>query len=321
MFILSWKKKFTTYTLLATSVCITAHAINKFICSTAIAKNLLKAKENNYYSWRFGNIYYEKIGSGKPILLIHDLNTCSSSYEWHKLINKLSETNTVYTLDLLGCGRSEKPDFTYTDFLYVQLITDFIKNIIKEKTDVIATGESSAFTLMTASSTEDLIDKILLINPVNMVKLTKVPTAQTKLLKHLICFPIIGTLLYNLLITKKTIKETFQSEYFYNVDKITEKDIDTYFESAHLENTGSKYLFASMISRYTNANILLNLQKIKNSIFIITGDGNPENHAIAEIYQSELPSIEITGIKNTKHLPQLEKPEDVLEQIQILFDL
>ena len=48
--------------------------------------------------------------------------------------------NTVYTLDLLGCGKSDKPNFTYTNFLYVQLVTDFINNVIGEKADVIVTG-------------------------------------------------------------------------------------------------------------------------------------------------------------------------------------
>ena len=50
-----------------------------------------------------------------------------------KVIDKLAENHAVYALDLLGCGRSEKPKITYTNYLYVQLISDFIKNVIHEK--------------------------------------------------------------------------------------------------------------------------------------------------------------------------------------------
>ena len=57
-----------------------------------------------------GNIYYTKCGSGKPLLLIHDLHFASSGYEWESIREQLSRSYTVYTLDLLGCGRSEKPN-------------------------------------------------------------------------------------------------------------------------------------------------------------------------------------------------------------------
>ena len=64
------------------------------------------------------------------------------------MMKKLEKTNTVYTIDLLGCGRSDKPNITYTNYLYVQLIDNFIKDVIKEKTDVVATGSSVSFTVM-----------------------------------------------------------------------------------------------------------------------------------------------------------------------------
>lgn len=80
------------------------------------------------------NVYYTKEGTGKPLLLIHDLDTCTSGYEWKQLIPFLSNKYTVYTIDLLGFGRSEKANMTYTNFLYVQLISDFIKSEIGHRT-------------------------------------------------------------------------------------------------------------------------------------------------------------------------------------------
>ena len=90
-----------------------------------------------YYHWKYGNIYYTKSGKGKPVLLIHDLDPTASSYEWKAVTKKLAENHTVYAIDLLGCGRSEKPNMTYTNYLYVQLMNEFISNVINEKTDVI----------------------------------------------------------------------------------------------------------------------------------------------------------------------------------------
>ena len=42
--------------------------------------------------------------------LIHDLDPTASSYEWKAVTKKLAENHTVYAIDLLGCGRSEKPN-------------------------------------------------------------------------------------------------------------------------------------------------------------------------------------------------------------------
>ena len=134
---MNWKKKLATYASLTVLATFIIHIINKLIYFMSTIDNLLGRKEGLYYEWRFGKIFYTKEGTGKPILLIHDLSACSSEYEWNRIVSDLSKTNTVYTLDLLGCGKSDKPNFTYTNFLYVQLVTDFINNVIGEKADVI----------------------------------------------------------------------------------------------------------------------------------------------------------------------------------------
>ena len=86
--------------------------------------------------------FTQKKGTGTPMLLLHDLHCASSGREWQYIEDTLAKDHTVYTLDLLGCGRSDKPAITYTNFLYVQLIVTFIKQVIGCPTDVIASGLS-----------------------------------------------------------------------------------------------------------------------------------------------------------------------------------
>ena len=62
----------------------------------------------------------------------------ASGYEWSKIEDELAIDHTVYTVDLLGCGRSDKSSITYTNFVYVQMISDFIKKIIGQKTDAVS---------------------------------------------------------------------------------------------------------------------------------------------------------------------------------------
>lgn len=138
-------KKLTTAILLTSSSAAAMYAVNRIHTSLCTAKSLLNNSENRYYEWRFGKVRYQKKGSGSPLLFIHDLTVGSSGYEYHRLINNLTEKHEVYSIDLLGYGLSDKPSMTYTGSLYEQLISDFIMNVIKRKTSVVVSGESVPF--------------------------------------------------------------------------------------------------------------------------------------------------------------------------------
>lgn len=316
---MGWKKKVGFIVAFTGTMLGTMHIINRVFTYIATADDYLQKDSYKYYNWRFGKIAYKKKGSGSPILLVHNFDVCSSSDEWKNIENELSRTNTVYSIDLLGCGCSDRPFLTYTNFLYVQLITDFIKHIIGEKTDVIVSGDSSSFVLMANANDETIINRIIMINPQNLISLAKVPTKRTQLIKYLLFAPVIGTFIYNIKVNKHTILQKFANSVYYDQNKVSEKDVLICFEASHKEKSHSKYLYACQKSRYTNANILFCLSKITNSIFIITGNGNPENALSASQYQNQIPSIEIIGINNTKQLPHVERPDKFIEQVRILF--
>ena len=316
---MSWKKKLAAGTALAGISAVSIHMINKFIYFSATLDDLLANPSGSYYEWRFGKIYYTKQGEGKPLLLIHDLTTYSSAYEWNRVVEELAKTHTVFSMDLLGCGRSDKPNVTYTNYMYVQLISDFIKHIIGDKTDVIATGESGSFVLAACQNDNTIIDQVLLINPASIELLGKIPTKRSKFLSWIINSPILGTFIYNMLTKRSDIQALFQMDYYYDHDKIEDEIVRTYYESAHTGNASSKYLFSSMSGYYTTINIPHCLESLSNSIYIVTGDGNPDNLDFANDYKEILPSIEIVELKDAKYLPQLEKPSELLEQINILM--
>ena len=312
------KKKLTFLAVFSASAIGTMHVVNRIFSYIASEKRFLDEDSYEYYDWRFGKIAYKKQGTGNPILLVHDLNVCSSSYEWNRIIDTLSKTNTVYAIDLLGCGLSERPLLTYTNYLYVQLLTDFIKQVIGEKTDVIASGHSSSFTIMACANDESLINRVILVNPDDIIKLSKVPSKRSTMVKNLIVSPILGTFIYNMKVNKRTIREKFTKSCFSH-DNVREKDIMICFESTQRDKTHSRYLYACQSTGYTNANILHCLKKLNNSIFIITGNKNPENTLIAAQYQNHLPSIEIVGINQTKQIPHVEKSEEFINQINIFL--
>lgn len=317
---MNFKKTFKLYNIFAGTTITLMHIANRFVYHRSTLESHLSEKDGRYYNSKVGEIFYIKKGNGLPLLLIHDLNVCSSSYEWNKVINELSKNNTVYAIDLLGCGCSDKSNLTYTNYLYIQSIKDFIQDIIGEKTNIIATGQSASIALMSCVNTScnytaPTIDKIILVNPENLSVLCKSSKRYSKIYKNIICAPVIGTFIYNIVFNRYKIEHYFRTYYYYNESNITEKDVSAYLEASQKHKTQSKYLYANMISGNTNVNISDHLNKIENSIYIVKGNSNPENELNASQYQNLIPSIKIYGIENTKHLPQLEAPIKFIEII------
>lgn len=312
------KKRLSALGILAALTTVSVHFINKLTYYISTLDNLLEHSNTNYYEWIFGKVFYEKIGSGKPLLLVHDLNTGSSAYEWHKVIQTLSKTHTVYAIDLLGCGRSDKPHFTYTNFLYVRLLSDFMKHVIKEPADAIATGQSGSFILHSCSLEDGLIDNVILVNPESISELSKIPSKRTKTLKFFVEMPIIGTLLYNILHSKKLIRQTFEQDYYKVPYDVDEMEVKTYYEAAHRDKLHGKFLFSSMKGRFTNTDLVCCHNKVNNSIFILASDGTPQYMEYAKQYQALIPSVEIVPIKDSKKLPQLEYPSVLIQNV-LLF--
>lgn len=316
----SRKHKILTFTTLMAGATAIIHLTNRFIETSSQVKNLLAESENNYYNWRLGNVHYTKKGNGTPILLIHDMLPGASGYEWSRMEEQLSSNYTVYTLDLLGCGRSEKSGITYTNFVYVELICDFIEDVIKEKANVIASGFSGSFVVMAALHNQEIFQKIMLINPPSLNALAQEISEREKLLNYLLQIPIFGTFIYHIAVSHEVSSNLFLEKLYYNPFHADEDVMDAYYESAHKGGYYAKYLYISMICKYMNVNITNALKTIDNCISIIIGENETNSRKIAEEYQKINPSIEIASVKNTKHLPHIEAADEVLKQVSVFFE-
>lgn len=313
-------KKLTLGLAIGSLSILLTHVINQIIFIISTMKEVLFSENSSYYNWRFGKIFYTKKGTGTPVLLIHDLDCTSSDYEWKGIINMLSHSHTVYTLDLLGCGRSDKPKMTYTNFLYVQLISDFIKNVIKHKTDVIVTGHTSPVIIMSCYMDRNLFQDIILVNPDPLTAVNKYPKTKHKILKFILGFPILGTFMYNIALSKSFIKDSFYNKYYAKPSYVKNRYISAYYEAAHKSGSASKYMYSSIKCHYTNTNFIHAFKELNNSIYIIGGEFEENIDDILEQYTELNPSIETAIIKNTRHLPHLENPEGFVNTIDIYLN-
>lgn len=309
------KKRFQRLLKLGVLTAILMYFINKSIESYALVRNLLTSHEDNYFRWKEHKIFYNKTGTGSPVLLIHDLYPSSSSQEWCEVVDKLAADHTVYTLDLLGCGRSDKPNMTYTCYYYVLLITDFVRKVIGEKTDVMSTGKSGSFTVLAANMNPDLFGKITLVNPESLGKLECLPDYRSKILKFVMDLPIAGTSVYYLMTSETQIEDDFSERYFYNPFHVSSRMMHTYYESAHIKQGGGRHLLASLHGCYVNNTIRFALPALTQKLHLIFGNEMDNANNIAKSYQELNNSITCSFVEKTKMLPQMEAPEKFLDKL------
>jgi len=69
-------------------------------------------------------------GRDRPALvLVHGFG--ASADQWHRLIDELGGEYDVWALDLLGFGHSEKPTISYTQFLWEDVVRDFVLECVQ----------------------------------------------------------------------------------------------------------------------------------------------------------------------------------------------
>lgn len=301
---------------MGTAVVATAHVANNLIFKSATKNNYSNRRIRQTYQWKFGNIAYTVYGSGTPLLLVHDLNSYSSLNEWENVLKKFAKKHTVYAIDLLGCGQSDKPNITYTTYMYTQLLNDFVVNVIRKKTDVIATGSSAPMVIMAAYNNRVIFDRVILVSPQSVKNALVVPDKKSNVRRLLLNCPVFGTSLYNIFMRKSNIARIMNNSFASK--KIPSDIVNACYENAHLTGSSAKYLFTSTECHYTTVSISKALSELDLSIFIINGmKGNQET---IDEYLSINPAIEVYKIQDSKNLPHVEQPAEFVRQAEIFLN-
>lgn len=76
---------------------------------------------------RGSKMHYVDVGAGDPIVLLHGNPT--SSYLWRNIIPELSKHGRVIALDMIGMGRSDKPDIPYRFTDQTAYFSDFMTGL------------------------------------------------------------------------------------------------------------------------------------------------------------------------------------------------
>src|SRR6476619_6838432 len=174
--------------------------------------NLIGGEEGGF-DWRGRRIAFTKRGSGPPILLIHGIHAAAWSYEWHDNVDALARNNTVYTIDLLGFGRSDRPAIRYSARLYISLISDFVHQVIGEPCVLVATSLSGAYAIVLAARDPERFPAVALIAPTGLVRLNKSGGIGGEAGRLAVETPIVGTAMFNGIVSRRSLRTWLEKTY------------------------------------------------------------------------------------------------------------
>ncbi|NIR43741.1 MAG: haloalkane dehalogenase [Gemmatimonadetes bacterium] len=83
--------------------------------------------ESRFVEVNGSKLHYIEEGSGDPVLFLHGNPT--SSYLWRNIIPHVSPSHRAVALDLIGMGKSDKPDIEYRFFDHYEYVEGFIERL------------------------------------------------------------------------------------------------------------------------------------------------------------------------------------------------
>jgi pimeloyl-ACP methyl ester carboxylesterase len=236
-----------TTTAVATGGTLAALAgINRWISTTVGPLDDQVAGERHLFDWREHQVAYYTAGppDGPPLLLLHGHNAAASAWEMREPFRRLGATHHVYAPDLLGYGCSDRPPADYAAPLYIDLIRDFLREVVRQPSAVIASSVSAAHAIQVAADDPEWITRLVLIAPVGLnPERTRNPAgpAVTALFRS----PVLGEGLFNALVSRASLRYFLADQAYYHKDRVTDDLVEINYQTAH--QPGARYAPAAFV--------------------------------------------------------------------------
>ncbi|HEY9782665.1 MAG TPA: alpha/beta fold hydrolase [Leptolyngbyaceae cyanobacterium] len=284
-----------------------------------------------YWQWRGHSIYYVQAGKPHPqrppLLLVHGFG--ASTDHWRKNITGLCEDFHVFAIDLLGFGRSAKPNLEYSGDLWRDQLHDFISEVIGQPA-VLAGNSLGGYTcLCVAGQRPDAAAGVVLLNsagpfsqeqpndesePIQSeVQPPKQPDLWQKFLgesaKWFFAQPWARFLLFQYVRQPWVIRQTLEKVYL-DKSAITDQLVEEISRPAC--DPGAAEVFASVFSTPQGEKVDVLLKRLTCPLLLLWGEADPWMNARERSpkFRQYCPQLQEYFLR-AGHCPHDEVPEQV----------
>lgn len=192
--------------------------------------------ERKRYRCRDHDVAYVQRGSGPAILLLHAIHACAWSMEWREVVPALSARYTTYSLDFLGFGASSHPPLHFTAEMYIELIRDFLTDVVREPAVLVGSSLGGTYAVSVAAEYPALVRAVCAIGPAGVTRLTVPGGAAGTVVQAMFRSEFPGTPLFAALVSKPSIRFFLKKTYFDKTRMLTSAVVDLYWASAAQHN-------------------------------------------------------------------------------------
>ncbi len=285
-----------------------------------------------YWQWRGQSIYYvragERTSQRPPLLLVHGFG--ASTDHWRKNITQLQNNFEVWAIDLLGFGRSAKPNWQYNGDLWRDQLNDFITKFIGQPTVLVGNSLGGYACLCVAAQCPDAAAGVVLLNsagPFNEPSSSEPDSLQSEIQPPQQPSPfqkVFGEvaqlvfqqswarfLLFQYMRQKWVIRQTLEKVYL-DHSAITEQLVEEIYRPAC--DPGAAEVFASMFSTPQGEKVDVLLKQLTCPLLLLWGEADPWVKARARSPKFRQFSPQLTEyFLKAGHCPHDEVPEQVNE--------
>jgi pimeloyl-ACP methyl ester carboxylesterase len=229
-----------------------------------------------YWQWRGHRVYYVRGATApeKPaLLLVHGFG--ASTDHWRKNIDGLENDHSVWAIDLLGFGRSAKPDIQYSGELWREQLGDFITEVIRHPVFLAGNSLGGYACLSVAAEYPEIARGVILLNsagPFTESGEPKEPSALQQLARSILLQPWASYLLFLYTRQPGTIRKTLEKVYL-DRSAVTDRLVEEIRRPAL--DAGAARVFASVFKSPRGETVDRLLQRLQAPLLLLWGEGDP----------------------------------------------
>lgn len=259
--------------------------------------------------------------SKPPILFLHGFG--ASIGHWRKNLAVFSQNHTVYALDLLGFGASEKAIAPYNVNLWVEQIYEFWQTFIQEPVVLVGNSIGSLISLAAAASYPEIVRAVAAISlPDPAVQTEAIPPRLlpvVETIQNIVASPPVLRPFFYLVRKPEVIRRWVKLAYS-NPNSITEELVEILSGPPCDRGAARTFciLFRVMGSSKLGPSVKEILPSLKIPILLIWGKQDrliPPSFAKPGKLRQYNSNLQLVEIENAGHCPHDECPERVNELI------
>lgn len=287
-----------------------------------VLKPLEGWQQQHSLTWQGWNVHHAAVlneRSEVPMILIHGFG--GSIGHWRQNMSVLGQHHSVYAVDLLGFGASDKPDVSYSLDLWADQVYEFWQAVVKVPVVLVGNSLGSLTCLALASKYPQMVRGVAMISlPDTSLQQESIPQMMQWAIAKIhqcVLSPVVLQPLFHLLRQPWVVRQWAKVAYACG-EAITDELLEILLKPAREENSARAFcaILKAILSPQCHLNIPVILSQLKIPSLLLWGKcDRMVPSQLARRYLQYNPTLKLVELEDAGHCAHDECPERVNNEL------